>query len=212
MSKKFYLSVHDLNSLLPGLDDLLRLKKEYPSFKVTCFTIPSPNPDYCNGVLKHYSEFTKEEIKGWVDKINKCDWIEVGIHGLYHLGHEANCSYLDAKFLVERAEKVFDKYGLKYKKIFAAPYWDYSSESLELLRDKGYVVAIRREIRQAPEGLKVHMHKWEFNRELPEGDVILGNGHLNSVRCKDSIEKCYNNILKSIPKDSNFGFISELYE
>jgi len=213
MSKKFYLSVHDFSPILPGLDILFKLKEYYPHFKITCFNIPYPNFEYYYKIVDHYPEFIRETVEMWTDRINGYEWMEVGIHGLSHFKKEMDCSYADAKAIIEKVESIHNLDGLKYKKIFAPPYWAYSYEALELLRDKGYVVALRKKDSNIPEGLKIHIHNWEFHRKVPKNtNIVIGNGHMTSVKVKDGIDKCFDNIIKNIPKASEFGFISELYE
>lgn len=210
--KTFTLDVHDFSPSLPGLDDILTLKELYPNFKITCFTIPSPNEIYCERVASGLAGDV-EYIKKWWMMVasEECDWIELGVHGYSHIKNEMDTSYNNAIKILAKAEDMFETVGLDYKKIFVAPYFKYSYEAIEALNDRGYVVVFRKKPKKLPEGLKYYVPNWFYNRPIPETDEILGHGHLNSVGVRDSLKQCHNNILKSIPVDAKFNFISELY-
>lgn len=209
-STKFYLDVDDFGFLLPGIDDMLRLKKHWPGFKMTCMTVPLPKEFYFGENAKY---FTNEKYKKWAKMVNDLGFIEIGLHGFSHTMGEFDCKYQHAGLQLKAAEALFEEVGLRYKKIFRAPYWQYSYDSLMALKDRGYVVCANPENPCAiPPGTKIHAHNWSFERPLPDAKVIKGHGHSsNTERVKNSLATCYENMAKVIPKDAEFGFLSELY-
>jgi len=207
----FHMEVHDFGFLLPGLDDLLRLRKIYPNFKITCFTIPLPAEFYFNENSKHFSI---EKYKRWAEIINSYDWIEIGIHGFSHTKGETDHEYQKIVDLVKGAENLFNQVGLKYKKLYVAPYWQYSYDALNALRDLDYIVGINRNNPiPTPENLKKFIYTWSYEElALPSGFNIIGHGHTTSRGVQNGIAQCYNNIINLIPKNAKFGFLSELIE
>lgn len=200
------LDIDDFAFLHPGLDELLMIKKHYPNFKITCFTIPLPKTFFITENKKH---FTEDKYKKWAFLIKKYDWIEIAIHGLTHIHNEMNCSYDKAVKIVKSAENIFKKFDLPFKKIFKAPYWQYSFESLRALKDLGYIVAEDRNnpLSNKPEGLKTYTYNWSFEEPMPDLPIIKGHGHTRDP--KNGIDICLENIFK-LPTSSQFKFISEL--
>lgn len=204
---KVVMDVDDLGFLLPGFDDLLRLKKSLPNLKVTCFTIPLDKNFFNSENSKH---FKWESYKKWADIINSKDWIEVAVHGFAHVHEECDISYDKAITLLEAVENTWGRIGLKYAKIIKAPYWQMSYDFMAACRDKGYVVAIdKNHIRQVPEGLETYIFNWSFEQPLPiEAKIIKGHGHFvgkNTNNIKDTLH----NILVQIPKETEFMTIGE---
>ena len=113
--------------------------------------------------------------------------------------------------LIEASEKMMKRIGLNYKKLFVAPYWIYSWWSLKALRDKGYTVCLdRNHPIQTPKETKTYYYNWSLEeKELPPKDLIKGHGHMYQGGHANALEDCYANILKQIPADANFKFISE---
>ena len=204
---KVYLSVHDLAHNLPGLEYILKLKEHFDNFKITCFAIPEPNEDY----RKKVGEKDQVDLV-WAKLINSYDWMEVGVHGFDHSRNECDCTYSEMEKILEKAERTFALIELNYKKLFVAPYWKYSSESIQELNDNGYVIAYRG--KPNLEIYRGYIHNWEVHQPTPDEDIIHGNGHLTNRGNKDSIgrKRVFDNIINSVPKDTAFGFISELYE
>ena len=200
------MDVDDLGFLLPGYDDLLTLKKSYPNFKITAFTIPLPKEFYNATNAK---QFTLGKYSKWAEIINEQEWLEVGIHGFSHVHNEMECSYQKAIDKLTAMENLFERIGLKYSKIFKAPYWQYSWEALVALRDKGYTVGIdRNHPRPVPDGLKTYIYNWSFEEPLPEADIIKGHGHFVGNN-KNNILDTLANILHQLPRDTHFMTIGE---
>jgi len=207
--KIHYLDVHDFGFLMPGFDDIIRLKKIIPDFKITCFTIPFPKEFFQEENQKH---FKVEKYKRWAEVINSFDWMEIGFHGFAHTHYEMSCNYDKTITLLKASENMFKKIGLHYKKIFCAPYWQYSYDSLMALRDMGYTVALdRNHVREVPEGTKVFIYNHSLEEPFPKLDKVISHGHLgHSKNVANNLESCYPNIVLNIPSDAKFGFISEL--
>lgn len=207
--RKIYADVHDLGFLLPGLEDLQRIKKALPNFKVTCYTIPLPSQFFTAENSKH---FKLEKYKQWAKIVNQMDWIEIGFHGFSHTHFEMSCTYDKAIEIITAGENMFNEIGLKYEKIFAAPYWQISYDAMVALRDKGYVVAMdRNHPRPIPEGLKTTTYNWSFEEPIDRlATKVIGHGHVgNSKRTANDVGRCYTGIIRQISPDEPFGFISE---
>lgn len=203
------MDVDDFGFLMPGYDDLLALKKSFPDFKITCFTIPLPKEFYQEQNAK---QFSIEKYKKWAQIVNGMDWIEVAVHGFSHVHNEMEVSYEKATDTLKAMENLFAQMGLEYSKIFKAPYWQYSWDALMALRDRGYTVAIdRNHVRPVPDGLKTYIYNWSFEEQLPDADIIKGHGHFTGNNT-NNIGDTLANILHHIPGDAHFLTIGEYME
>lgn len=212
------MDVDDFGFLLPGHDDLLRLKKSFPNFKITAFTIPLPKEFYSAANAKHMQI---SKYREWAKIVNELDWLEVAVHGFSHVHNELEVSYDKAIELITAVENFFDQIGLKYAKIFKAPYWQYSYDALVALRDKGYIIAIdRNHPREVPDGAKRYIYNWSFEEPLPEMrqipdknlfQPIKGHGHFTGQNT-NNIADALQNILRSLPSDAHFMTIGEYHE
>jgi peptidoglycan/xylan/chitin deacetylase (PgdA/CDA1 family) len=200
------MDVDDFGFLMPGYDDLLRLKAAFPGFKITCFTIPLPKEFYHS---RNSAHFSMDKYRKWAEIVNRHDWIEVAIHGFSHVHHELEVPYAKAIDTITAAEKLFDRVGLRYAKIYKAPYWQYSYDAIAALRDKGYVVAIDRDhARPVPDGTKTYLHNWSFEEPIPEVPVIKGHGHFTGQN-RNNISATLDSICRQIPRDATFMTIGE---
>lgn len=203
---KVVMDVDDFGFLLPGYDDLLRLKKSLPNLKITCFTIPLPKEFYNQANAKSFSH---EKYKMWAEIVNQQDWIEIAMHGFSHTHYECDCGTDDANMIIDAVEKWFDRVGLNYEKIFKAPYWQYSYDFLTALKERGYVIAIdRNHPRPVPEGSHTYIYNWSFEEPLPPSKIIKGHGHFTG-RNTNNISDTLRSILGQLPKETQFQFISE---
>lgn len=212
------MDVDDFGFLLPGYDDLLRLKKSFPDFKITAFTIPLPKEFYHP---QNSKQFSIEKYKQWAKIVNEHDWIEVAIHGFSHVHNEMEVSYEQAIKTIQAFENLFAQIGLNYKKIFKAPYWQYSYDALVALRDRGYIVGIDRNFqRPVPDGLQTYIYNWSFEEPLPEFHAlpdkieytpIKGHGHFTGQNT-NNIGDTLANILHHLPSDAKFITIGEYHK
>ena len=205
---KVSFDVDDFGFLLPGFDDLLRLKNSFDNFKITCFTIPLPGQFFFKENAKH---FKTDKYKKWAETVNSYDWIEIAIHGFAHTLHEADCNYTQMMTMLDATENLLKEIGLNYNKMFRAPYWQYSYDTLMVLKERGYTVAIdRNNPIPIPEGLKTYTYNWSFEENLPiDKDIIKGHGHFIGNN-KNNISTSLDNIQKQIPHEAQFKFISEI--
>lgn len=203
------MDVDDFGFLLPGYDDLLQLKKTYPGLRITAFTIPMPKEFFG---AQNSKLFKVDRYKAWAKIVNENDWIEVALHGFAHTHFEMETSYDKAMQTLLATENLFEQLGLKYSKIFKAPYWQYSYDALCALRDRGYVIAIdRNHQRPVPEGSKTYVYNWSFEEPLPGGTVIKGHGHFTG-RNRNNIRDALANIVHHVPATTTFLTIGEYLE
>jgi len=170
-------------------DELLKLKKEIPNLKVTLFTIP--------GRIKlQLLEDTKFQ-----------DWIQLAVHGIYHDSNFefAKKSYAEAYYQLWKSHDPFF-----YVKGFKAPGWQISTQTMRVLKDLGWWVAVQYSDGRynghpdgphqppIPEGLSYYACN-----ELPD-DVISIHGHTWDT-CGNSIKDLKPELMKY--KDCEFEFI-----
>ncbi len=130
-------------------EELERLKKENPAFKVTLFAIPSR---------------TTLLMLSWAKK-NK-DWVELAVHGWTHFSN-----YECANFTYEQCQEVLNRVrGSGFVKGFKAPGWQISDGCYQALKDYGYWVADQHyNDNRRPKDLRVyyvgensyHGHTWD---------------------------------------------------
>lgn len=204
---KISFDVDDYGFLLPGHEELLKLKNSFPGIKVTCFTIPLPKEFFLPENQKH---FTWEKYRKWAKMVNSLDWLEVAVHGFSHTPYECDCGYYDALIQIEAVEKLFARVGLNYVKIWRAPFWQYSYDFLHALKDKGYVIALNRNaIRPVPESAKSYVYNWSYEEPLPlNPKIILGHGHFEGNN-PNNIVQVLGNILREVPTEAKFIKLSE---
>lgn len=176
--------VFNLDDLKPSreenaLDWLVDFKDRYPDFKVTLFTI-----------LGRWSDIKMlEAIKGF-------EFIELAAHGYYHSTNDevqkwTEEQWVDNLYLYERS-------GL-FTKVFKAPNWQMSKLGYQMLKDKGWAVAIREhQIKDVPEGMKYYCHEGHPNRY--HGHTWLMQTHLDQ------------GMFVNWNRDSKFSFLSENLE
>ncbi len=207
--KKFYLEADDFGFMLPGLDMLMRLRSHYDGFKFTAFLIPLPKEFFLPENIK---TFSWDKYKEWATIINSYDWLEIGIHGFSHTHWEYDKGYKKTMSMIDAHENMLETIGLKYKKIFRAPYWQYSYGSMQALKDRGYTICVNPNNRvPVPEGAKTYEYNWSFETPLPKDDIVKGHGHMYETGgSTNSLERSFVNMLKVIPQGAEFGFISEL--
>ena len=200
------MDVDDFGFLLPGYDDLLRLKKSLPNLKVTCFTIPL---DAAFFVSKNAKHFKLDSYKRWANIINKTDWIEIAMHGFSHVPSECDIGHDKSNTLLDAVENIFDKVELEYVKLIKAPYWQMSYDFLNVCRDRGYTVAIdRNHMRPVPKGLRSYLYNWSFEEPIPFLEPIKGHGHFTGQN-KNNIKDTLGSILRQLPATTKFDFVSD---
>lgn len=198
---KIVLDVDDFSPVKPGLDTLLKLKEHFPDFKITCFT-PALDQALPAGKL------TEAKIKEWVDVIKQFPWIEIAPHGLLHLENEMNLEKVAAEKVITAVEQVFKKLEFPYTKVWKSPYWVSSRDTLRVLRDKKYTVAVDKN-QPLPKihGLNVYVYDESIHNPLPDQEVVKWHGHIGGTFYND-ISQCLENLM-TMPEDVEFLTISE---
>ena len=182
-----------------NMELLLKIKEHYPNFRVTAFTIP-----YAQGLS--VEERFEEKYKEWAELIKTYDWIEVGVHGLAHGFGECDIAdYDEVEKFMKATEELLDRIGIKYSKIFKAPYWIMSETFYDYLKARGWVVAVDRN--NIPAYSKNdYIYNWSFDEPIPTGSIIKGHGHF--IGTNNGIDVCFSNLLK-LPTDAEFLTIGE---
>lgn len=202
---KIVLEVDDLAPSKPGLELLFQLKEHYPQLQVTCFT-PALDEKVAN------NQMPEKQLLKWAEILRNNPWIEIAPHGLVHVNHEMECSYDEAKNIIQACEDAFNKINVPFVKIWRSPYWQTSIEAYEALRDSGYVVCVDKNqpLPNIP-GLEMFIFNKSLEQPFTEADmsaeVIKWHGHIGG--------KFYNDISWSInaittaPEDAEFLKVSE---
>ena len=191
---------HDFSPVNHHLDILEEFHDHYPNFKVTLFTVPWEIRFGRN--LKESSPITLEKFKPFREAINKCDWIEIGLHGLTHAPLEfAELSYEAAIKRIVSGMKMFENAEIKnFAKVFIAPQWEISKEAKQAATDMGFVV------------LENNYYNWNLAMDKPNADAkepFIMHGHVQDV-CDNGMAETQGKIL-SLPIDTEFLFLSEVF-
>ena len=199
MSQTFVMDFDDF-TIHKNIDLLMKIKEHYPNFRITAFTIP-----YAQGLS--VDERFEEKYKEWAELIKTYDWIEIGIHGLAHSFGECDIADLDeVKKFMKVTETLLERIGIKYSKIFKAPYWIMSETFYDYLKSEGWTVAVNRDkIPEYSDG-KDYVYNWSFDEPVPSGTIVKGHGHF--VGTNNGIDVCFANLMK-MPTDAEFKTIGE---
>ena len=200
----------DLDDWYPystGLNEMFELKKHYPGFKISLFTIPFPASfTFKNGVAK---DFNMKKYQDWSKLMNKLDWIQIIMHGTMHIKNEWNCNRKKAKALLKASENVFKQAGMKYEKIFKAPYWQLSQDALDVLYENGYAIALNPEspLRlNIPKDMNIYLFNHNLKGLFPNEEHIKSHGHISNYN-NAFIERL--GLLCSLPTNIKFKFVSQ---
>ena len=197
----FWTLIDDYSPIKPGHDLLVKLKEHFPNFKCTCFT-PAFN-------LKIFTkEVSVEKFKEWGKLVaENGDWIEIAPHGFAHLRGE--CLEQDRRkweTMILAIENVFKQLGIKFAKVFKAPHWEISKTGEEVLKERGYTLAIDRNNPVVHTDIPTYIFNWSIDEPIPDYHTVKGHGHIWLT--PNGLDKCLPNLLK-IPQDAQFKFISE---
>lgn len=179
------------------------LKRLYPKFKVSLFTVPM---SVMSGEIKCLATADNflSEIKEYLD------WIEFIPHGFSHYPMEfQNKTYQETIDSLIAIERIFNESGLPFVKGFKAPYWAYNDEVAKALKDKGYWIALDKN--DPRNDMPIYKYNWSINEPYPKDiQEVRGHAHIQNV-CGNGIEECFSNLL-TIPEDVEWKFISEVME
>ncbi|MHA1749530.1 MAG: DUF2334 domain-containing protein [Promethearchaeota archaeon] len=196
----FILDFDDFSPIKPGFDLLRKLKEHFPNFKCTLFT-PAFN-------LKIFTkEVSLDKFKYWGRLVaENQDWIEIAPHGFSHIRGEWQVDRKQAEIQIKACENVFKQLGIKIVKIFKFPYWEGSKEAEEVLKERGYTLAIDRNNPVVYTDIPTYVFNWSIDEPIPDYPIVRGHGHIWLT--SNGLDKCFPNLLK-IPQNSEFKFVSE---
>ncbi len=201
---KVCLDLHDFSITHNRIDILLKLKKHFPKFKVSLFTIP----DECSSDWGPY--LVRNEALKQVKR--NLDWMEIIPHGLHHTGSEClawNERYVDDHVL-PTIKKQFYKDGLRFAKGFVAPHWRWTGGVVRALDKNGWWGAVDRD-KVMPYTKWFYKYNFLLDEPFWESDLQVLKLHGHMYGTNNDIGRCFNNLLK-LPKDTEFVFASELLE
>lgn len=182
---KCVFDLDDFYDHAPNMDFVFDLKQIYPKLKVTLFTIPA------------MTSVVSEEIA-------KLEWVELAVHGFTH---EPNTECL--KWDQARTHEVLDKAestGL-YVKGFKAPGWQIHQPVLEVLKERGYWVAIQDKEKKLCDELGL----WYY---AAAGNPLSVHGHMQNIYhdnpyMRNGIEQLIYERGLPWDQDTEFYFVSE---
>lgn len=185
----------------PGFEYLEKIKEHIPQFKCTLFT-PAFN-------LKIFTkEVSVSKFKKWGKLVNEYkDWIEIAFHGFSHLrGEMLETDRRKLEIIIMASENIFGQLGIKPVKVFKAPFWEISKEAEEILKERGYTLAIDRNNPIVHTDIPVYVFNHSAEEPIPHYHLVKSHGHIYGS--PNGLDRCLQNVLK-IPPNSKFLFISE---
>ena len=153
-------TVLDFDDLCDGndpMDDLLRLKKVNPDFRVTLFCIPARTS---KAMFRKY------------DKMRT--WVSLGVHGWRHARHEC-LSWTSEETEAKLAEAL--KLYPGFARVFRAPNWEFCDEVYKGCRNAGFAVADH--IRNNPI-MPSDMPHYTYNVRLRNDVYERKHGHIQN--------------------------------
>jgi hypothetical protein len=165
------------------IEEMFALKKRYPKFKATLFTIPFKTSE------DHLSE------------MKKLDWVELAVHGFKHNSN-------DEMLLLSRDEiiKFFSRVDFgTFVKGFKAPGWRINKTGVEICNELGLWIALHRKhlLSLAPlcsNGFYIYGRRYDA-------------WHSHAGDAEDNwVKKDLPMLLKRWPVDQEFIFVSEAIE
>jgi len=198
------LAPHDFSVAYNRLDLLLKLKRNFPDFRVSLFMIPyQKREDYGPTLLK--GEFLKE-IK------RNLDWMQIIPHGYAHQGSEMQAmSYKRMKNeIIPFIEKSFEEMDLPYEKGFCSPHWRWNEDVVRALDELGWFGAIT-PVKKMPRTKRFYEYNYSIDEPFWESDKKVLKLHAHIYGTKNDLGKCFNNLMK-LPKDTKWSFVTEHLE
>jgi peptidoglycan/xylan/chitin deacetylase (PgdA/CDA1 family) len=196
---KVAIEYDDFSPVNHHLDLLEKAKEHFPNFKVTLFTVPWDVQ--FSRTMQDSAPITLEKFKPWVDAVNKCDWMEIALHGLTHAPLEfSELSYEGAMKRIVIGMKMFENRKIKnFTKVFKAPMWSISVEAKRAAKDLGFVV------------VEDGYYNWNLANDEPNADAkepYIMHGHIQDVT-GNGLEETFHSLMK-LPPDTEFMFLSEV--
>ena len=103
---------------------------------------------------------------------------------------------------------MFKRMCLPFKRIWKSPYWQSSDALYKYLTKRKFTVAIDPN-QPDPEvkDMKTYKFNWSIEQEMPDVDIVKAHGHCYSTQ--NDIRLCIPNVLREMPTDAEFLFVSE---
>lgn len=165
---------------------LLELKRIYPKFKVTMFTVPL----LCS--------------EGWLKWVKKeYDWIEMHYHGSNHIDRDEWFDKTEIEF----------PYGDFFYRGFKAPWWRMNQKTADVLNEKGFLISASKNYFDV-NGDRVY--RFNLGQERIGGIWYENSkfhsfhSHVQEQRTKVGLPDVFNKAINSFYNKSEFLFISEL--
>lgn len=201
---KVALDLHDFSVVQNRLHLLFELKRRFPNFRVSLFTVPKDTEsDWGQYLLRN--EYL-EEIK------RHLDWIQLIPHGLDHTRLEAkmwDCGHM-SHFVIPTIEELFNKDGLPFERGFCAPHWRWSEGAVQALDNNGWWGAIDRD-KQMPCPKRFYQYNFLLNEPFWESDLEVLKIHGHIYGTKNDLGLCFNNLL-NLPQSTEWHFVTDFLE
>ena len=196
------LDLHDWSPTHNRLEVLFKLRKVFPSFKVSLFTIPVDKSENWGPYL------IRRDV---IDIVKGLDWVQLIPHGLFHEGSEMRkCDYDTFKnTILPSIEGSFEADGLSYEKGFCAPHWLWTDGVVKALNEEGWWGAVDRDkVMPCPD--KFYKYNFLLNERFWEesGDLKL-HGHVYGT--KNDVGRCFGSLLR-LPRDVEWHFVTDFLE
>lgn len=181
--------------------DLLdQIRKRYPDFKVTMFTVPWEIRFDAKG---KGTPITQPEHRWWVDTVKQGitdGWLEIMLHGLTHAPEEFHrLTYDEAKKRILVGLKMFENVGIECKPYFKAPQWLISEGGKQAVEDMDLIL------------VEDHYYNWNLKDKKPENTKMIAHGHIQDERgTGNGMEQSLMHLFQ-IPQDAEFKFLSDVW-
>jgi hypothetical protein len=167
---------------IPYLQEVFALRRRYPNFKVTLFTVPD------------------QSSRGFLESVKRFDWIEMAVHGFSH-------EYLDEMLDIPK-DKMLDRFKQidfsLFCKGFKAPGWRLDQKTIDVCNEMGLWVALHG--KYEPFSLQCRHGYYVIGRRY-----AWWHAHTHNVE-NNWIKKDVQMLLERWPQDQEFLFVSEAIE
>lgn len=199
---KACLDLHDFSVVHNRLLWLLTLKKQFPDFKVSLFTVPKDKPE-------DWGPYTIRNE--YLDELKKnLDWIQIIPHGLSHERTEFSKKSVEGfKQSMKDIEQAFNADGLPYEKGFCAPHWRWSKGVVEALNENGWWGAVDRRQPEMLKPDKFYQYEYCLDEEWPYDKDLKLHGHIFGT--PNDLGKNFDKLM-ALPSDTEWCFVTDFLE
>ncbi len=180
------------------MESVKDLSDYFDNFKISMFTIPR------FGNIPLYKNLE------WLNNLPKN--IEFILHGYYHMNYEfMNLNYQQCKHFINLGIEEFERCNLNIIKGFKAPNWRYNNDLVLALKDLGFWLAVYTPGHINNE-IPCYIWNWDIGKEIPNINILHAHGHVHRQSGPGAFIGDYLENIKSLPKDTNFYYISEFMD